>query len=337
MELMPAVRALHLAALALLAGGFGFPLLVLPAAVAAERERSVLRAWLARLRLCSVLAALVTWGVWLVLVAGDMSGLPMAQATSASVLGEVVGQTRFGHVWLVRCALLLLVLVCHLAWSHRGRTEPRRAVVLGTVLTASLLVSQVLAGHASAAPLSHMAADALHVAAAALWVGSLPPLLVVLAHARARSDAQGWSALAAASARGFTGLGTFAVGTLAITGYFNARTALGSWQALATTDYGRLIAAKLLLFAAMLVLAATNRFRFTPRLGGATADARAAQASLSRSVAAELALGACILAVVGVLGGSAPPAHDRGGGMPMQHGMASGNPPTPTTSPPRSS
>jgi putative copper resistance protein D len=258
---------------------------------------------------------------WLVLVAAGMSGLPLADAWRPAVLSVVLEQTRFGHVWLIRLGLLLLLL-CHLAWARRGRAPSEsRPTTIGIALAACVLVSQVWAGHATAAPLSHIAADAVHLLAATLWAGCLLPLLAVLA--RARVGAGGWSMLAVSAVRRFTGVGVFGVAALMVTGVINGRMMVGSLQALSTTLYGQLVAAKIILFAAMVALAAINRFWLAPRLDSGPPQASAAARGLWRNVAAELALVAGIFAMVGVLGGSQPPAHEPGVGMPMQHDMDS--------------
>jgi putative copper export protein len=72
-----------------------------------------------------------------------------------------------------------------------------------------------------------------------------------------------------------------------------------------------LLLAKLAFFALMLLLAVANRLRWTPRLD-AGADRPLALRRLRRNVAAELLLGAAVLALVGVLGVTAPPAHEPG-------------------------
>jgi putative copper resistance protein D len=213
--------------------------------------------------------------------------------------------------------VLLLLLLGWLAWSRRRQVEGN-ADAAGAGLAAAVLVSQVWAGHATAGPPSHVAADAVHLAAAALWVGSLPPLLAVLGRTRAGGSA--WTTLGALAARGFSGLGMLAVAALAVTGFVNGRMMVGSLDALATTSYGRLVAIKLVLFSLMLALAAANRFRLSPRLASGHAQAGIAARRLWRNVAVELALGACIFAVVGLLGGGEPPAHAPAAGMRMQHG-----------------
>ena len=307
MDLIALVRTLHLGALAVLVGGFAFPLLVLPLRRVPQPQHAALSDGFARLRAYATWAALATWLAWLAPVAMAMSGFGIAQALRPDVLALVLAQTRFGHVWLVRCALLLL-LAGWLAWTRPLAARPSGGGdALGIALAAALLVSQVFAGHATAAPASHIVADALHLAAAALWIGCLPPLLFLLA--RARTGAAPWDALAQAAARGFTGMGAVAVAVLAVTGFLNGRMMVGSLQALVDTGYGRLIVAKVVLFAVLLALAANNRLRLTPLLASDPARARVAARRLWRAVAAELVLGAAIFGIVGVLAGSEPPAH----------------------------
>ena len=72
------------------------------------------------------------------------------------------------------------------------------------------------------------------------------------------------------------------------------------------TDYGRLLLLKIGLFAAMLGIAAVNRFHLTPQLG-----ARGISRSLARNSLAETGLGLCVLLFVGALGTMAPPRHDH--------------------------
>ena len=73
--------------------------------------------------------------------------------------------------------------------------------------------------------------------------------------------------------------------------------------------YGQLLLAKLALFAAMLALAAANRFRLTPAFGKAIAqgDGSCAVAALRRSLAAEAGAALLILGLVAWIGTLAPP------------------------------
>lgn len=87
------------------------------------------------------------------------------------------------------------------------------------------------------------------------------------------------------------------VGALLASGVVNTWSLLDSPRDLWTSDYGRLIAFKIGLFAAMTVIAAANKFSLTPRLPG-----RTALRGLQRNSLAEIGLGICVLALVGSSG-----------------------------------
>jgi putative copper resistance protein D len=111
---------------------------------------------------------------------------------------------------------------------------------------------------------------------------------------------------------GFGTIGTIVVSTLVVTGLVNSwlLVGFGNVVSLPTTLYGQLFIAKLLLFAAMLALAALNRFRLTPvfELSIAKADHQGALVALRRSLALETTLVVVILGLVAWLGTLAPPA-----------------------------
>jgi putative copper resistance protein D len=156
----------------------------------------------------------------------------------------------------------------------------------------------------------HLAADALHLAAAAGWIGGLLPLALLLARAR-REQSVAWAGLAQAATRRFSTLGIVSVATLLSSGIVNAWILVGSFPALVTTPYGGLLLLKLVVFAAMLVLAAINRLWLTPRLGAASVnDARlGALHRLTRNSVIEIALGLATFVIVGVLGTLHPAIH----------------------------
>ena len=108
----------------------------------------------------------------------------------------------------------------------------------------------------------HLAADFLHLIAAAAWVGGLLPLAMMLT---AAGKASSFGVARAASLR-FSAYGIAAVGTLLLP----VRSILGISravsQALTATDYGHLLLVKIALFLVMVALATVNRLRLTPRL-----------------------------------------------------------------------
>jgi putative copper resistance protein D len=79
---------------------------------------------------------------------------------------------------------------------------------------------------------------------------------------------------------------------------------------LIATTYGRILCAKLALFATMLVLAFVNRRAVVAREKRAAND-EAALRTLRAGVVAEIVVGAAILVVVAWLGVTPPVAHDR--------------------------
>lgn len=249
------------------------------------------RRWLAVGAALLGLASLSLLGAQASLFAGSLS----AGLTGAAI-GAVIGSMDLGVAAVVRAALAGLALALVLALPSRRPTWLAAAGCSG-------LASASLAwlGHAGAGegPLHrlHLAVDAVHVLAATAWIGALAGLLLL---ARAdREDPR--RATLHRALRQFSGIGSLLVAALVATGLVNVWLIVGPEQALTgwTTAYGQVLAAKLALFAVMLVLAARHRWRLTPALAVSPATAAA---SLYRSVALEALVGLAVLALVAWLG-----------------------------------
>jgi len=327
---MVVVRAVHMAATVLTVGAFAFKFLVVRRAYAEEQASPCkdIQRWLRLVSGWGVSLALVSWLIWLALVAESMSGGTLAQALSAEVLYSVSTRTTFGQVWMLRFALMML-LAGRLFVLRRGGADGPALGPIGAWVAAGLLVTLAWTGHAVGTDRSmrpfHLIADALHLLSAGLWLGALVPLLLVLGRART-SRAPAWQALAAIATRRFSTLGVLAVVTLAVTGLVNAWFLVGSFPALMDTSYGRLVSTKVVLFAIIVSIAAVNRLKLMPRLtaGGNSDDtSQAALERLCRNVIAEICLGAIILAIVGGLGTMPPSFHKHD---PVQHHMHAGAP-----------
>jgi len=301
-ELTAALRFVHFAAAIALAGEFAFLLWVArpiraeaPAAWRELRERRlrVAARWLALL-LASGLA-------WFLVQAAVMSGAPLFDG---GMLAAALGATLFGHIAIARL-LLAAALAAALALLRRGRLE---AVWLGTsgALAAGLLSSLAATGHGAAEQgddrVVHLSADAVHLLAAGAWLGALPALAFAL---RKGADI----GLAARVTRRFSALGIASVAALVLTGAVNAWYTVGDVPALFGTGYGRLLCAKLALFAAMVALAAVNRLRWTPRLSPGAEAPAVALARLRRNALGETAIGIAVLGIVGALGVTVPALH----------------------------
>jgi putative copper resistance protein D len=166
------------------------------------------------------------------------------------------------------------------------------------LLSGLALASLAWSGHAAAgegvAGWGRIAADMAHLLAAGVWLGALVGF-VGLAR---RAGPEAANALAR-----FSGVGGAVVAVLAATGLINLflDSDARPLTALTAGPWGWLLLAKLGAFAAMLALAAANRFVLTPRLR----DSGAAGA-IRLSLALETALGLAVLILVAVLGRLSP-------------------------------
>ncbi len=342
------------------------PTILAPALAAAQPSRGpgerppreVARAWRGGLRASRSLA----WFGWWLLLLATLGALIVQTAAAMNVshvaalgapLLEVVLTTRYGRIWLIWLALVVLLAV-PLARAFRpvpspvrqhgrglGRgpaarqeRESRNPVPLGhssreqatghwplatsrwwwlgAVLTGLVLVVTGLVSHAAATPqlvVVALAADWLHLAATALWIGGLFQLLLVFPVAlKPLPPALRLHALAAAVPR-FSKLAMACVAVLVVTGAYQLWLHVGSVEALFTTVYGVTLSMKLVLILPLLALGAFNLLVTRPgfRLLVRQSSARVlvAAALLTRrfrvAVAGEVTLGATVLLLVGFL------------------------------------
>ena len=202
-----AARVVELVALGLLVGLLAFRMLVWGPAVARarglsadERETALAGGQRAFWRSFWALAVLAAVGESAVLAAKSAvvfhTGL-LAAAVHPTSAYRLVAASRFGDMLGWRsAALVALIAAGFITWTAEsagpasaGRRVPHLLMGLFGVTALTLLASQ---GHASQAPLAPLsiAADAAHLSGAAIWVGGLPCLIVVLLRApRALPDA----------------------------------------------------------------------------------------------------------------------------------------------------
>jgi putative copper resistance protein D len=316
-----AARTLHFAAAISLAGVFAFERLVAgpalwrsgpaPASAAELHRRFGWLAW------ASLALSIVSGAAWLVAVAAGMSGKPLGVALSQGAVPAVLTRTRFGEDWLLRFALAVLLGFCLLGQRRRARGAIGWAALL---LAAVVLGSLAWAGHGAATPGPpgdlHLTADIFHLLGAGLWLGTLPPLILLLTEARRTGDTN-WPAVARAATRRYSVLAGVSVTVLLAGGVVNTWFLAGTVPALVGTEYGRLLLAKIGIFSAMLMVAAVNLLRLTPRLAGRADGTRNAVwrtvARLRRNAGIEAVLGLGVLAIVGVLGTLPPGLHSEPG------------------------
>ena len=223
--------------------------------------------------------------IWL--QAPNSSGAP-AWDVSFTELGQVL-DGEYGLVLAARLAALVVVAVL-LPPALLGRAGRGRALALVT-LAAGGLTTWPLTGHAIASPLSGVivAADVVHLAAMAVWLGGLATLTALLlrrTHPRVLGVIlPAWSRWAA-----------IAVVWLVGGGAVQAVVQVGSVGALWRTEYGKLLLAKIAILAVTLGAAAYAR-----RLVQRAQVPAAGVTRMRRTVGIEVAATAVVLGISAVL------------------------------------
>lgn len=252
---------------------------------------------------------LVSATAYLLVQTANMAG-DWAAATDPELLGSVLMDSAMG--WAICARLLAPAAALAIALAAR---PSRAACAWLTLLGGVALLSFAWTGHGAAEEgpggMVHLAADLLHLLAAGVWIGALAVFALLVR--RPTASVAGLQALHGALA-GFAGLGSAAVAVIVATGLVNSWFLVGPTRlpALFTTDYGLVLTAKVVLFLAMLGLAARNRFSHTPALARGLADGapEAALRRLRSSLLVEAALGLGVLGLVGVLGMMVPIASE---------------------------
>jgi len=305
-----AARTVHFASAILLFGGLLFVL-----AVATPVWRDADRATPQRGGLPTALvygawtlaASVMSGVIWLAAEAAIMSGTPLAQAINADTIGLVLGRTEFGRLWVLRLVLALALGALLLSIGRSANETRRLRIAAGAVLVAAAyLASLAWAGHAAAGQASghyvQIVSDVVHLLAAGAWLGALPGLVFLLGGAQPiEATAQ--------MVRRFSTLGALSVSALVLSGLGNSWYLVGTVPALMGTDYGHFLLLKLVLFGAMVALAAINRLSLTARLIVRNSSNPPAVRSLRRNAILEIGAGIIVIAIVGVLGIKVPAAH----------------------------
>ncbi|GGZ24613.1 copper resistance CopC/CopD family protein [Streptomyces poonensis] len=223
-------------------------------------------------------------------------GTGPAGALDPSALADTV-TSRPGVALLARLGLLAGLYF----FVRRTTVVTRPAVVVGGVASSvGLALTWAAAEHASAGiqvPVA-MTSSVLHLLAVAVWLGGLTALLTVLYRAPEELTVTGVAR--------FSRLAFGAVTVLVVTGVYQSWRGLGSWDALTSTAYGRLLLAKLGAVLLLLVAAGLSR-RWTARWLRAEegADGRH-RGGLRRSVLGEFTIAVAVLVVTTVLTGTLP-------------------------------
>ncbi|HJW39823.1 MAG TPA: CopD family protein [Rhizomicrobium sp.] len=243
------------------------------------------------LRICAF-AALASAVVCLCFATGEMTGDPIS-GFDPTVLGTVVANTFYGHVFLLRLTLLIGLALLSLG----GQAHVLKTFVAGAALALMGLTSHAAASGDPGFAGLRAANDALHLLAAGFWVGGLVVILPEVLP-RPRDIAR-----LVALLKLFSRWGAVSVAILLAAGTANGVLILGPLGTAWSQTYITLLAIKIVLAGLMVALALTNRFGVVRGL--AKGDPEAAQ-TIPLTVVAELGAALLILVIVGFLGLTAP-------------------------------
>jgi copper transport protein len=206
------------------------------------------------------------------------------------------GATRFGLAYEIG-GIVAIVGATLSAIALVDRRLGRGALVCAL----ALLPVPAVAGHALdpgqwPRPLN-VAADILHVGAAALWIGGLLALAIALPRASRRLSTEQRSRFTTALVPRLSAIALVSVAVIALTGLVRALSELSAFSQLWSTGYGRALLIKTGLLVALVAIGWLNRSRLVPRLP---------LSALRRNVAVELVLLAGIVVAVAFLTDLAP-------------------------------
>lgn len=208
-----------------------------------------------RLFLRACVVALAASLAWMAVEAITMTDSPPLDALAS--VGGIVADTLFGRAWAVATAALAVSLA--LVATHQRRALPLRALAVAATIVAGAHAS---AGHAGANGFGVLTlVMGTHLLATALWAGGV----VATALCVLRGDVHAGDAARVAGR--LSTLATAALAVVVLTGSASAWHGLGGSAALlATSTWGLVLDAKLVLVGVAIALGGFNRFVVLPAL-----------------------------------------------------------------------
>lgn len=235
----------------------------------------------------------------LLVVASDVTGDP-PWASVGSIDAATV--TDAGMAFAIRIVLAFSLWLVLFRYRVVARDVYWTAVSLPAI---GLLGTWAFAGHSRSMrwPVLGVVTDVAHHAAAAAWIAGLAIIgWVVIPHV---ADGTQQRAL-----RRFSRVAAISVGVLVVTGLAQSIRLVGGPARLVDADHGRLLVAKLIVLAAMLVLANANRGRLERQLRSQDTTGSAGVGTLRQTVVAEFAIGLVIIGITAAMVVSPPASGD---------------------------
>lgn len=260
----------------------------------------------------SLLFSTVVVGVLLslaamLLLAKAMSGVSEFMELRQHIFEMVLTGTDVGLTWMVRIAALILAGIA-VTLNKRFPTLSLWAV---TFFGATALATLAWTGHGAMDEgnrrYMHFASDIFHLLAAGAWMGALAAFALLLRTKILNGEQE--VRILSRALTGFESAGAFIVVSLSITGIVNYLFIVGpTLVGITFSTYGVLLCLKILLFAAMIVLATLNRFHLSPLLERSiqSGEYTGVVNVLRRSMAIEFSVAIIIVCLVAWLGTLSP-------------------------------
>ena len=252
-DALAACRALHFTASLTLFGVLIFQVFLAP-----DPLRDALSRPLGRLVASSGVVAGFASLIWLAMVSAATSGSWNAAIAPRSIV-TILADTEFGAVWRWHVALSVGLAALGLV----GPTRLGRFYwLVGAAVSTLQLVTLGLVGHAAGLGTTGRIAQSLHLLTAGFWLGSLPPVVLCL-RIDALSPLRRQAMLALTR---FSNVGHASVALVVTTGLVDMGLITGKLTLDLAIPYQRLLVVKIVIVAAMIALAITNRYWLVPRL-----------------------------------------------------------------------
>ena len=283
------VHWLYFVGFALLIGGVGFRLLILPGGLPARAQRRFF--WVTGIGVVTVLEV----GIVAFLLRGeDFLQLPFRLFLYGD-LEPLANGTRYGEAFIaMELGFALAAAVLFLAWLTERRWLLWLTFALGLFFVSGLSLSGHSAADAGHSWLSELA-DYVHLVSATLWVGGLIQLVAVVW--------PGAPELRRTAFLRFSRLATVLVALLLSAGTYLSILRLPHLHDLWRSGYGHVLILKLGLVALALLWGAVHHFIAVPRIGSDKVVGR-----LARSLIGESAIAMSVLLAAAILTDSKPPA-----------------------------
>ncbi len=218
---------------------------------------------------------------------------------------DTLFSTQYGLFWglrMLQFGMLGVILFSGALW-RQSRVRRTGWVALGIAALALLPFS--MSSHAAAVSIGTTVAivnDWFHLAATAVWIGGVIALMGAAILPTRDSEPEERRAIYADLIPRFSTLAIISVVILTVSGIYSSWLQVGSVTAMQETEYGRTLGLKLLLSVPLFVLGAVNLLVIGPWMKRAATAGK----HFSRTVAAEVAIGAAVLGIVAVLVSMAP-------------------------------